>query len=66
MTRYELFHSEDAQGATEYILLLVVVTALVIIFRPQIEDYFIEGPTEGYYDRLSNPATGDFSTGYIK
>ncbi|MCC7404020.1 MAG: hypothetical protein IT288_06425 [Bdellovibrionales bacterium] len=33
----KLWNDESGQGATEYILLLVVVVALVMIFRPQIE-----------------------------
>jgi len=33
----KLWDDESGQGATEYILLLVVVVALVMIFRPQIE-----------------------------
>ena len=33
-----LWQEESAQGATEYILLLVVVVAVVLIFRQRIVD----------------------------
>lgn len=33
-----LWKEESAQGATEYILLLVVVVALVLLFKGQISD----------------------------
>ena len=38
----EIWSDESGQGATEYILLLVVVVALVMIFRPQIEQIVSE------------------------
>lgn len=34
----KLFKNERGQGATEYILLLVVVVAIVLIFKKQIKD----------------------------
>lgn len=45
---------ESAQGATEYILLLVVVVALVIVFKDKIKDTFagkvneLGGKIEGF------------------
>lgn len=33
----QFYHDESAQGATEYILLLVVVVAIAIIFKDKIK-----------------------------
>jgi len=49
----QIWNDESGQGATEYILLLVVVVALVMIFRPQIEQ--IVGDKLG---QLSNTISG--------
>ncbi len=34
-----LWDDESAQGATEYILVLVIAVALAIIFKPRIEEF---------------------------
>ncbi len=34
----QFFSNEEAQGAVEYVLLLVVVVGLVVLFRSEIED----------------------------
>jgi len=34
----KLFKNQSGQGATEYILLLVVVVALVVMFKKQIQE----------------------------
>ena len=41
----KLWEDESGQGATEYILILVVVVAIVMAFRGQIED-IIKGKTQ--------------------
>ena len=33
-----LWEDESGQGATEYILMLVVVVAIIMAFKPKIED----------------------------
>jgi Flp pilus assembly pilin Flp len=44
-TMKSLWKDESAQGATEYILLLVVVVALVIMFKGKITDA-LKGKTD--------------------
>ena len=39
-TFQQIWKDESGQGATEYILILVVVSVLVIAFREQIVDIF--------------------------
>lgn len=41
-TLKRLWNDESAQGATEYILILVAVVAVAILFRGRIQD-FVEG-----------------------
>ena len=56
-----LWQDESGQGATEYILMIVVVVALVFIFRNNIQDYIKRateeagGKIEGAVQGLSNP-----------
>jgi Flp pilus assembly pilin Flp len=42
----KLFKSESGQGATEYILLLVVVVGLVFVFKGRIKETFETKLTE--------------------
>ena len=37
-TLKKLWNDESGQGATEYILLLVIVVAIALLFRNQIQD----------------------------
>ncbi len=53
----KLLSDESGQGATEYILLLVVVVALAMIFRPRIEGFI-----NAKLDDIGN-ALGAFTTG---
>ncbi|MGZ3770633.1 MAG: Flp1 family type IVb pilin [Bdellovibrio sp.] len=48
----KLFKNESGQGATEYILLLVVVVALVVLFKDKIKSAF-----EGKVTSLSDSIT---------
>ncbi len=52
-----LWNDESGQGATEYILLLVVVVALAMLFRTK-----ITAALTAKLEELSN-AIGSFSTG---
>lgn len=45
----KLFKNQSGQGATEYILLLVVVVALVLMFKNQ-----IKGALDGKLGELQN------------
>jgi Flp pilus assembly pilin Flp len=53
----KLWKDESAQGATEYILLLVVVVAVVMLFRKQ-----IFSALQGKLDQLGGDISG-FSGG---
>ena len=48
-TMKSLWADEAAQGATEYILLLVVVVGLAMVFKPQISDLL-----KGKMDEVKN------------
>lgn len=48
-----LLKNKRGQGATEYILLLVVVVALVLLFKDK-----IRGTMEGKLDELSGSISG--------
>ena len=49
----KLFKNESGQGATEYILLLVVVVALVMIFKTDINNAF-KGKVAELKDSIGN------------
>lgn len=49
----KLWKNESGQGATEYILLLVVVVALVMLFKDK-----IKGAFEGKLSELSGSISG--------
>jgi Flp pilus assembly pilin Flp len=49
----QLWNDESAQGAAEYVLLLVVVVALVMLFRNKISAAF-----SGKLDTLSSDISG--------
>lgn len=49
----KLFKNEKGQGATEYILLLVVVVALVVIFKDKIKE-----TVSGKIEQLSGDIQG--------
>ena len=52
----KLWKDESAQGATEYILLLVVVVAIVILFKDRIKG-LLEGRLEALGSGLGNITT---------
>lgn len=52
-----LWKDESAQGATEYIMLLVVVVAIALLFRQK-----IEGQVKGLLDKLAGDL-GSFTSG---
>lgn len=49
----KLWKDESAQGATEYILMLVVVVAIAMLFKDQ-----IKGIVEGKVNQLGNDISG--------
>lgn len=49
----KLWKDESAQGATEYILMLVVVVAIAMLFKNQ-----IKGIVEGKVNQLGNDISG--------
>lgn len=52
-----LWEDESAQGATEYILLLVVVVAVVLLFRGKIKE-MLDGRLDALGTGLSEVTTG--------
>ncbi len=53
-----LWKDESAQGATEYILLLVVVVAVVIVFKDKIKS-MIETKMGSINDSVQSFSSGD-------
>lgn len=49
----KIWHDESAQGATEYILLLVAVVAVLVIFQKKIRSA-IEGQIQAFEGKLSD------------
>lgn len=53
----EFWKDESAQGATEYILLLVVIVALVLMFKDKIKDAVAD--RIGTLENMMGQFTGD-------
>lgn len=56
--RKNIANNEKGQGATEYILLLTVVVALVVMFGPRIKDTFKAKMTE-VTDKMGEVSTNE-------
>ncbi len=52
-TLKRLWKDESAQGATEYILLLVVIVGLVVMFGPKLKG-LVEGKTNQLGDKINS------------
>jgi len=52
------------QGATEYILLLLIVVAIGMLARNDISQWANERFSANYYDKMIDPPSGKFISGY--